>query len=173
MNASIDIVIIGGGIVGTATAMLLKEKSKFSITLIEAEKELAAHQTGNNSGVIHSGLYYKPGSLKAKNCVEGRERMYRFCKENNIKHEQCGKIVVATEESEIPLLKMLEERGLANGLKGIKRLRGDEIKEYEPHAAGLAGLFVPETGRARWARGSWSPSATPPPERWRCGADSR
>ncbi len=146
MNTSADVIIIGGGIVGMATAMLLKEKRNIPVTVIEAENELASHQTGNNSGVIHSGLYYKPGSLKAKNCVEGRERMYRFCEENNIKHEHCGKIVVATEESEIPLLKMLEERGAANGLKGIKRLRGDEIKKYEPYAAGIAGLFVPETG---------------------------
>ncbi len=141
-----DIIIIGGGIVGMSTAMLLKQKSSYSVTVIEAEKELAYHQTGNNSGVIHSGLYYKPGSLKAKNCVEGRERMYRFCEENDIKYERCGKIVSATEESEIPLLKMLEERGTANGLRGIKRLKGEEIKEYEPHAAGIAGLYVPETG---------------------------
>ena len=125
MDTSSDIIIIGGGIVGMATAMLLKDKTRNSVIVIEAEDKLASHQTGNNSGVIHSGLYYKPGSLKAKNCVEGRERMYRFCEETNIKHEHCGKVVVATEEQEIPLLKMLEERGLANGLKGIKKLRGD------------------------------------------------
>lgn len=141
-----DIAIIGGGIVGMATAMLLKQNSRYSITLIEAESVLASHQTGNNSGVIHSGLYYKPGSLKAKNCVEGRERMYRFCEENNIKHERCGKIVSATSENEIAILNMLEERGKANGLKGIKRLRDDELRDYEPHAAGIAGLYVPETG---------------------------
>ncbi len=141
-----DVIIIGGGIVGMASAMLLKQAGKYSVTVIEAENELASHQTGNNSGVIHSGLYYKPGSLKAKNCVTGRERMYRFCKENNIRFEQCGKVVIATDESEIPGLKMLEERGIANGLKGLKRLRGDEIKDYEPHAAGIAGLYVPETG---------------------------
>lgn len=129
-----------------ATAMLLKQRSNCSVTVIEAEIELAMHQTGNNSGVIHSGLYYKPGSLKAKNCVAGRERMYNFCEQNNIKYERCGKIVVATSDDEIPVLKMLEERGIANGLKGLKRLGGDEIKEYEPYAAGLAGLFVPETG---------------------------
>ena len=145
-NTNQNVLIIGGGIVGMATAMLLKQKYKSSVLVIEAESELAFHQTGNNSGVIHSGLYYKPGSLKAKNCVEGRERMYRFCEENNIEYDRCGKIVVAADESEIPLLKMLEERGSANGLKGIKRLRGDEIKNYEPHAAGIAGLFVPETG---------------------------
>ncbi len=141
-----DIIIIGGGIVGLATAMILKQTSDYKVTVIEAEPEPALHQTGNNSGVIHSGLYYKPGSLKAKNCVEGRERMYRFCDENNIKHERCGKLVVAVNEAEIPLLKMLEERGIANGLKGLKRLRGDEIKDYEPHASGIAGLQVPETG---------------------------
>lgn len=146
MKNSADIIIIGGGIVGMATAMILKEKGTHSITVIEAENEIAAHQTGHNSGVIHSGLYYKPGSLKAKNCVVGRERLYRFCEENNIEHEHCGKVVIATDESEISTLMMLEERGTANELKGIKRLRGDEIKEYEPHAAGIAGLFVPETG---------------------------
>ncbi len=141
-----SVIIIGGGIVGLASAMLLKQNSDYSVTVIEAEHEPASHQTGNNSGVIHSGLYYKPGSLKAKNCVEGRERMYRFCEENDIKHERCGKLVVAADETEISPLQMLEERGRANGLKGIKRLRGDEIKEYEPHAAGIAGLLVPETG---------------------------
>ena len=145
-TSNTNIIIIGGGIVGMATAMLLKQKTKYSVLVIEAESGLAAHQTGHNSGVIHSGLYYKPGSLKAKNCVEGRERMYRFCEENNIKHDRCGKIVVATDESEIPLLKMLEERGIANGLKGIKKLHGEELTEYEPHSAGIAGLFVAETG---------------------------
>lgn len=146
MKNSTDIVIVGGGIIGMATAMLLKEKRNESITVIEAEKEIAAHQTGHNSGVIHSGLYYKPGSLKAQNCVEGREKLYRFCEENNIKHEHCGKLVIASDENELPFLKMLEERGLANGLKGIKKIRKEEIKEYEPHALGIAGLFVPETG---------------------------
>jgi (S)-2-hydroxyglutarate dehydrogenase len=145
-NSTEDVIIIGGGIVGMATAMLLKQKTKHSALVIESESQLAAHQTGHNSGVIHSGLYYKPGSLKAKNCVEGRERMYRFCEENNIRHDRCGKIVIATDESEIPLLKMLEERGTANGLKGVKKLRGDELKEHEPHATGIAGLYVPETG---------------------------
>lgn len=145
-NIKSDVIIIGGGIVGIATAMRLKQSSKFSVIVIEAEAELAHHQTGNNSGVIHSGLYYKPGTLKAKNCVDGREQLYRFCEENGIRYERCGKIVVATEESEIPVLSMLEERGIANGLKGLKRLSAEEIKDYEPYAAGIAGLFVPETG---------------------------
>ncbi len=145
-DTSSNVIIIGGGIVGLASAMLLKQSSNHTVTVIETENEPASHQTGNNSGVIHSGLYYKPGSLKAKNCVEGREWMYRFCEQNDITHERCGKIVVASDDTEIPILKMLEERGAANGLKGIKRLRGDEIKEYEPHAHGIAGLLVPETG---------------------------
>jgi len=141
-----DAVIIGGGIIGTATAMALQEIGIHSVLVLEAENKLAAHQTGNNSGVIHSGLYYKPGSLKAKNCVEGRELMYKFCEQHNIKHEKCGKLVVATLREEIPQLKNLEERGKANGLTGIKRLSSEELKEYEPHVKGLAGLFIAETG---------------------------
>ncbi len=142
-----DIAIIGGGIVGMATAMALVNQSHPSLVVLEAEDKLAAHQTGHNSGVIHSGLYYKPGSLKAKNCVEGREAMYRFAAEHGIPHENCGKVVVATMESELPALKTLEERGHANGLVGLRRLNGvKEIQEYEPHATGIAGLFVPQTG---------------------------
>jgi (S)-2-hydroxyglutarate dehydrogenase len=141
-----DIAIIGGGIVGTATAMTLQQTGKYNVIVIEAEPKLAAHQTGNNSGVIHSGLYYKPGSLKAENCVNGRDWMYRFCEENNIKHERCGKIVVASSDAEIPALDELERRGKANGLTGIKRLKAEELKEYEPHVAGIDGLWVPQTG---------------------------
>jgi (S)-2-hydroxyglutarate dehydrogenase len=142
-----DIAIIGGGIVGTATAMALMQQSRPSLIILEAENQLAAHQTGHNSGVIHSGLYYKPGSLKARNCVEGRQSMYAFCQEHGIAFDNCGKIVVATKESELPALKTLEERGKANGLEGIRRLNSvEEIKEYEPHATGIAGLFVPQTG---------------------------
>lgn len=141
-----DAVIIGGGIVGTATAMALKEKGIRPVLVLEAESKLAAHQTGNNSGVIHSGLYYKPGSLKAKNCVEGRELMYDFCEKYNIKHEKCGKLVVAVNHDEILQLQKLEERGNANGLIGIKKLSGEELKEYEPHVNGAAGLFIPQTG---------------------------
>jgi (S)-2-hydroxyglutarate dehydrogenase len=143
---SYDIVVIGGGIVGTASAMAILKKQRLSLLLIEAENKLAAHQTGNNSGVIHSGLYYKPGSLKAQNCTEGRELMYRFCEENNIKHERCGKLVVAVTEDEIPRLDDLEKRGIENGLKGLKRLKGKELKDVEPHISGIEGLFVPQTG---------------------------
>jgi (S)-2-hydroxyglutarate dehydrogenase len=146
MNKLFDIAIIGGGIVGTATALKLLEKHNYSILILEAENRLASHQTGNNSGVIHSGLYYKPGSLKALNCAAGREMMYRFCDEHNIKHDRCGKIVVATSENELPALLNLEEKGKANGLAGIKRLSKEELKDYEPHVSGIAGLFVPQTG---------------------------
>lgn len=146
MNKLFDIAIIGGGIVGTATALKLLEKHNYSILILETENRLASHQTGNNSGVIHSGLYYKPGSLKALNCAAGREMMYRFCDEHNIKHDRCGKIVVATSENELPALLNLEEKGKANGLAGIKRLSKEELKDYEPHVSGIAGLFVPQTG---------------------------
>ena len=141
-----DIAVIGGGIVGTATAMLLLQKKNLSLILIEAENELAAHQTGRNSGVIHSGIYYKPGSLKALNCAEGRTLLYKFCKENQIKHEKCGKIVIAVDNKEIHALNELERKGKANGLTNIKRISRDEIKNYEPYAAGIEGLFVGETG---------------------------
>jgi L-2-hydroxyglutarate oxidase len=141
-----DITIIGGGIIGCATALALQKESDNSILIIEAEDVLAAHQTGNNSGVIHSGLYYKPGSLKAKNCTEGRDLMYRFCEENDIPHEKCGKLVVAVRKEELEPLEKLYERGIANGLEGLKRLKEDELKEYEPNVAGIAGLFVPQTG---------------------------
>ena len=141
-----DITIIGGGIVGMAAAMALSKNSKLKIAVIEAESGLARHQTGNNSGVIHSGLYYKPGSLKAQNCVEGRQALYRFCEQHNIAHDRCGKVVVATRQDEIPNLNELERRGKANGLIGLKRLSSEEIKEYEPHVNGIDGLYVPETG---------------------------
>ncbi len=144
---SYDVTIIGGGIIGTATAMsVLKKNPSIKLILIEAENKLAAHQTGNNSGVIHSGLYYKPGSLKATNCAAGRDAMYKFCEEYNIKHHKCGKIVVATNQNEISKLNELEVRGIANGLTNIKRLKKEELKEYEPNVNGIEGLFIPQTG---------------------------
>jgi len=147
MPHTYDITIIGGGIVGLATALALTEKQKSrSLLLIEAEGSLAAHQTGHNSGVIHSGLYYKPGSSKARNCAEGREAMYRFCSEYGIAHDNCGKIVVATKQEELPALENLLKRGKENGLSGIRQLEGEELQEYEPHVVGVAGLHVPQTG---------------------------
>src|SRR5262245_6816484 len=141
-----DIAIVGGGIVGLGTALALSEQTAARLVVLEAEGKLAAHQTGHNSGVIHSGLYYKPGSLKAKNCAEGRELMHRYCAENGIAHERCGKVVVATDERELPALAELERRGIANGLSGVRRLTSEEIREHEPHVAGISGLFVAETG---------------------------
>lgn len=142
-----DIIVVGGGIVGLATALKLKITNPFlKVLLLEKENELAKHQTGNNSGVIHSGLYYKPGSLKAKNCIHGYHLLVDFCKENNVPFELCGKIVVATEEKELPLLENLFVRGQQNGLENLKKLTREELNEYEPHVTGLKGIFVPQTG---------------------------
>lgn len=141
-----DVAIVGGGLVGLATALALAEGHGRTVAVLEAEDRLAAHQSGHNSGVIHSGLYYKPGSLKAKLCVEGARALYRFCEEEGIAHERCGKLVVATREDELSRLDDLERRGQANGLSGLRRLRKEEIPEHEPHAAGIAALWVPETG---------------------------
>jgi L-2-hydroxyglutarate oxidase len=147
-----DIVVIGGGIVGLASALAFAEKPGRKIVVLEAESGLARHQTGNNSGVIHSGLYYKPGSLKAKNCATGRDAMYRFCADNGIAHDNCGKLVVAIDKSEIGALTELERRGKANGLAGVKLLGAEQLKEYEPNVAGVAGLWVPETGIADYKK---------------------
>jgi (S)-2-hydroxyglutarate dehydrogenase len=145
MNANRDRpVVIGGGIVGLATALAMAERGLPPI-LLEAEDGLARHQTGHNSGVIHSGLYYKPGSAKAQTCREGLKAMYRFCAEENIPHRRCGKLVVAIREDELPRLATLEERGRANGVI-MQRLSPEEIREREPEVRGLAGLWVEETG---------------------------
>src|ERR1700689_2721658 len=130
---TVDVAVVGGGIVGLATAMALVREHGLCVVVLKAEDRFARHQTGNNSGVIHSGLYYKPGSLKARNCVEGREAMYRFCEEHGVAHERCGKIVVATETNELPALDELERRGIANGLQGIRRLDAAGIRAHEPH----------------------------------------
>lgn len=141
-----DCAIIGGGIVGLATALTLTQRGQRSLVVLEAENRLAAHQSGHNSGVIHSSLYYKPGSLKATNCTEGRDALYRFCAEHGIAHERCGKLVVATRPDEIARLDELERRGRANGIDGLRRLRAGELKEIEPHVAGIDGLWAPITG---------------------------
>ncbi|REE02164.1 L-2-hydroxyglutarate oxidase [Marinoscillum furvescens] len=142
-----NVVVIGGGIVGLASALKIKESNpKLRVAVVEKEKDLAMHQTGHNSGVIHSGLYYKPGSLKAKNCVDGYNKLIQFCEEEEIKFELCGKIVVATREEQLPTLNMLYDRGQHNGLTGLKKLVRDELKEYEPYANGVQGIFVPQTG---------------------------
>lgn len=142
-----SVVIVGGGIVGLATALqLIKKKPDLKILVLEKETELAKHQTGNNSGVIHSGIYYKPGSLKATNCMRGYHQLITFCQEQTIPFELCGKIIVATNESEKLLLQNLFVRGEQNGLKNLKKLSAGELKEYEPHVNGIEGIFVPQTG---------------------------
>jgi L-2-hydroxyglutarate oxidase len=142
-----DIIIVGGGIVGLATAVnLTHHNPALKVLVIEKENEVARHQTGNNSGVIHSGLYYKPGSLKAKNCLRGYTLLVEFCTRHGVPFELCGKIIVATEQNELPILNNLFTRGQENGLQNLKKLTAEELKEYEPHVAGLAGIHVPQTG---------------------------
>jgi L-2-hydroxyglutarate oxidase LhgO len=147
-----DFIIVGGGIVGLATGLrILEARPGTKLLLLEKEDSLGRHQTGHNSGVLHAGLYYKPGSLKAKLAVEGLREMVSFCQTHKVTHEQCGKIVVATEPDELPRLEKLMERGVANGLKGLRKLSSEEIREIEPHAAGLAAIHVPEEGIVDYA----------------------
>ena len=142
-----DLIIVGGGIVGLAIALrILERRPRTRLLLLEKEQQLATHQSGHNSGVIHSGLYYKPGSLKARNCMEGYRQLLDFCDREAIAYEICGKIVVATCEEELPRLEDLYQRGVANGLIGMKMLSSEEIREIEPHCAGIRGLHVPQTG---------------------------
>ena len=142
-----DLIIVGGGIVGLAVALdALKKKLNLKVLVLEKEPTIAQHQSKHNSGVIHSGLYYKPGSLKAINCIKGYRKLLDFCQDENIKHEVCGKLVVATTVDEIPRLQELYHRGIANGLSGLKLLNNEEITEYEPFCRGVKALFVPQTG---------------------------
>lgn len=142
-----DFMIVGGGIVGLGTALELHRLApKASITLLEKEALVGRHQSTHNSGVLHCGLYYKPGSLKAKLAVSGIRRMTEFCRAHSIPHEICGKVVVAVDEPEVGRLKSLHERGTANGLRDLRWLSGEELREIEPNAAGLAALRVPEEG---------------------------
>ena len=142
-----DVAIIGGGIVGAATFYKLQKKNPdLKIVLIEKEKLVADHQTGHNSGVIHSGLYYTPGSLKAKNCVSGRHELVAFAKEHGIAHDVCGKVVVATKESELQYLEKIFQNGSANNIEGLEKITSSQIKEIEPFVEGISGLWVPCTG---------------------------
>lgn len=141
-----QVAVVGAGMVGLATARAISRRWPGNIAVLETETTVARHQTGHNSGVIHSGLYYKPGSLKARTCTVGREALYRFCAEQGIAHERCGKLVVATSASEIDRLRGLEKRGRANGLRGLRWILAERITEFEPHATGLAALHVPDTG---------------------------
>ncbi len=149
---SSDLVIVGGGILGVATAMTLTRRfSDCRITVVEAEREVGSHQTGHNSGVLHSGIYYKPGSDKALNCRRGKALMEQFCTEHEIPWDRCGKVVVATSEEELPRLDRIAERATANGVE-YERIHSDQLRELEPAAAGLAALHVPETGIVNYRR---------------------
>jgi (S)-2-hydroxyglutarate dehydrogenase len=142
-----DLAIVGAGIIGLATAReLLSRSPGLRVAVVDRADEVGTGQTGNNSGVIHAGIYYKPGSLKAKLCVDGAARMYAFCEERGIAVERCGKVIVALHESELERLHELERRGQANGVPGLRRLTAPEITELEPHCTGIAGLHSPNTG---------------------------
>ncbi|MEO8067030.1 MAG: L-2-hydroxyglutarate oxidase [Flavobacteriales bacterium] len=146
-NTVWDVIIVGGGIVGAATMYKLQARfPAFRILLIEKEQQLADHQTGHNSGVIHSGIYYKPGSWKAKNCVQGRRELVAFCKEHKVAHDICGKIIVATDKEELPRLEKIHNTGIANAIEDLEMIGPERIKEIEPHCAGIAGIRVGCTG---------------------------
>lgn len=147
-----DVAIVGGGIVGVATAHALLQDPRLRVVVLEAEARLAPHQTGHNSGVIHSGLYYKPGSAKAAFCREGRRALIAFCEARGVPYALAGKLVVATERAEVSMLDELERRAAANGLEGVRRLSEFQIQEHEPHAKGIAALLVPESGVVDYAR---------------------
>lgn len=142
-----DVIIVGGGAVGLATALQLKTQNQaLKVIVLEKEPVVANHQTGNNSNVIHSGIYYKPGSLKAKNCIHGYNLLVDFCRKQEVPFNLCGKVIVATSEGELPLLKTIYDRGQQNGLQNLKMLTAPQLKEHEPHVAGIAGIHVPQTG---------------------------
>ena len=142
-----DVIIVGGGIVGLATALQLSNQNpSLKVVLLEKESVIANHQTGNNSNVIHSGVYYKPGSLKATNCIRGYTMLIDFCRRHDVPFNLCGKVIVATDEKELPFLNTIMERGQLNGLENLKTLTQAQLKEYEPHVAGIAGVHVPQTG---------------------------
>lgn len=142
-----DIIVIGGGCVGIASAYKINlHYPHLKILVLEKEEKLAVHQTGRNSGVIHSGLYYKPGSYKAKNCVDGRRELVQFCKDHNVAHDICGKIIVATDAAELPHMNRVFNNGLQNGVEGIQKINAQQIKDIEPFCTGIEGLWVPCTG---------------------------
>jgi L-2-hydroxyglutarate oxidase LhgO len=142
-----QVVVIGGGIIGLSTAMqLVRRYPGWRVAVVEKEAELATHQTGHNSGVVHSGIYYRPGSQKAQFCVGGNEALVRFCQENEIEYQRCGKVIVATDSSELGRLQNLCERGIANGVAGLEMISPQRLREIEPHASGIQALWAPNTG---------------------------
>jgi (S)-2-hydroxyglutarate dehydrogenase len=142
-----DVAVVGAGIIGLAVAReILRRRPELTLTVLEKESAIAQHQTGHNSGVIHSGIYYKPGSFKAKACVAGSAELMRFCDERGIEYRRCGKVIVATDEEELPRLNDLYERGQANGCPGLRIIDAGELKEIEPHASGTRALLSPNTG---------------------------
>lgn len=148
-----DVVIVGSGIVGLATAReLLARHPDLTLAVLEKEPALSAHQTGHNSGVIHSGIYYAPGSLKARLCVQGRHLLTRFCDEHGIPYDLCGKVIVATKESELPGLRKLYERGVANGVEGVEMIGPERLRELEPHCTGIKAIYSPATGIVDYTR---------------------
>lgn len=147
MKRGYDLVVIGAGLVGLATAREMKARTpSMTIAVVEKEDGAGRHQSGHNSGVLHAGVYYKPGSLKAQLCVEGKAAMERFADEQGVAVERCGKLIVALTEDELPRLEELERRGRANGVPGLRMVGPEELREIEPHAAGVRALFSPETG---------------------------
>jgi 2-hydroxyglutarate dehydrogenase len=147
MDGPWDVVVVGAGILGLATAReLLRRSPGTRVLVLERESSIAAHQTGHNSGVVHAGIYYAPGSLKAQLCVSGARELYDFCDEHGIAYERCGKLIVALDESELPGLEELERRGRLNGVPGLRRLNASELREIEPFATGIAALHSPATG---------------------------
>ena len=152
LDSKFDLVIVGGGIVGLATALqTVRRFPSARLAVLEKEPAIARHQSGHNSGVIHSGIYYKPGSSKAKNCVAGAVAMVEFCREYSVPYEICGKVVVATDRSELPGLEELMRRGTANGVPGLAMIGREQLREREPHCTGIAALSVPGTGITNYA----------------------
>jgi len=147
LNNSFDVAITGAGIIGLATGMKLLEKYPgLKVGIFEKENEICAHQTGHNSGVIHSGLYYRPGAMKARFCMSGHDELVRYCLEHGIKHEICGKVVVATGNEQLPVLAELHRRGSENGVDGLQMLTAAEVKDFEPYARSIGGMLVPSAG---------------------------
>lgn len=153
LNPDYDLAVIGGGIIGLATALALSERAPgMSIVVLEKEQGVARHQTGHNSNVVHSGIYYRPGTLRARLCVEGVELLREFCREHDLPYNRCGKVVVATREDEIPRLETLFERGVENGVPGLELVGPERLREIEPHAAGVRAIWSPNTAIVDYAR---------------------